>query len=104
KVVEDWSEKRPDKLYGVQDPIYRESLKAISEHLNDYALVGGTAATLYAYGVCENDLLRKTDDIDVCLYPQPTRSEFMLKSGWDILNTLKSQGYMTETNKSRANI
>jgi hypothetical protein len=59
---------------------------------------------LNVYGRCDKDLLRKTDDIDILLYPEPTKSDFMWNSGSEIVENIREKGHITEVGKPRSNI
>ena len=85
-----------DRGYNLEDDIVLDSLNYISEFLEDYGVVGGIGVSLHLADAKKDENLRKTDDIDISIYPQPTKSEFLKNFGYRMRESLEEKGYVTE--------
>lgn len=89
--------------YRIDEEIYRLCMESISKYCKDYGIVGGSGVSLYVYPKCDIKATRKTDDIDISIYPQITKSEICYRSGRSIQSYLSDRGYDTKINKPHAN-
>ncbi len=88
--------------YRIDEEIYRGCLESIS-NCENYGIVGGSGVSLNIYPKCGIEATRKTDDIDISIYPQITNSELFYQEGNSIQRYLSDRGYDTKVSKPSAN-
>jgi len=89
--------------YKIDEEIYRICLESISEYCKNYGIAGGSGVSLQVYQKGGMNATRKTDDIDISIYPQPTKSEMSCQFGHDIRDYLYDKGYLVKFNKPKMN-
>ena len=89
--------------YRIDEKIYKVCLEAISKYCKNYGIAGGSGVSLHICPKGGVEATRKTDDMDISIYPQPTKSDISFQFGRSIRNYLQDKEYLVEFNKPKTN-